>query len=152
MAVYFLDTSALVKYYHAEVGRPKVVSLVEDPASSIYISRLSHVEWHSAFARHVRTGAISADEFRRLRGRFLADLKARTFRIIPLNNSHLHQASRLLSTHALTRSLRTLDALQLAIALALHHITPLDAFICADANFCPIIQQEGLSVINPETT
>lgn len=119
MAVYFFDTSALVKYYHEESGRPKVVDLIEDPASSIHISRLSHVEWHSAFARHVRTGAVSAEEFHRLRGRFYADLKTGKFQTVPLHNTHLQRASRLLSTHALTRGLRTLDALQLTIALDL---------------------------------
>ena len=150
MAVYFFDTSALVKYYHEESGRPKVVDLIEDPASSIHISRLSHVEWHSAFARHVRTGAVSAEEFHRLRGRFYADLKTGKFQTVPLHNTHLQRASRLLSTHALTRGLRTLDALQLAIALDLHRTSPLDAFVCADANFCNIVQQENISVINPE--
>ena len=31
MAIYLLDTSALAKYYHAEVGRLVVVTLAEEP-------------------------------------------------------------------------------------------------------------------------
>lgn len=151
MAVYFFDTSALIKYYHVEAGRQKVVTLVEDPASRIQVSRLSHVEWHSAFARRVRTGEVSPDEFPRLRGRFYADLQAGKFQVVPLRDIHLQRAARLLSTHALTHSFRTLDALQLTVALDLHHLAPLDAFVCADANLCHVARLEGLSVINPET-
>ncbi len=75
MAVYFFDTSALVKYYHTEPGGPEVVALIEGPGNSILISHLTYVEWHSVFARHTRTGVISADEFRVLRSRFYADLQ-----------------------------------------------------------------------------
>lgn len=150
MAVCFFDTSALIKYYHAEAGRQKVIVLVEEPASNIQISRLSYVEWHSAFARRVRTGEISSDEFRSLRGRFYADLRDRKFRVIPLRAIHLQRAARLLSNHGLTHSLRTLDALQLTVALDLSRLAPLDAFVCADANLCHVARLEGLSIINPE--
>ena len=59
-------------------------------------------------------------------------------------------AQQLLIRHATTRNLRTLDVLQLAVALAVHAITPLDDFICADANLCLVASAEGLTVINPE--
>lgn len=86
MAVYFFDTSALVKYYHTEIGSSQITALVESSDHQIHISRLSHVEWLSAFARHVRTKEITAAEFKRLRSRFYADLKARIFRISSLRN------------------------------------------------------------------
>jgi hypothetical protein len=60
------------------------------------------------------------------------------------------QAQQLLVRHALTRSLRTLDALQLAVALTLHALAPLDHFVCADANLCLVAAAEGLPVLNPE--
>jgi hypothetical protein len=40
--------------------------------------------------------------------------------------------------------------IQLAVALSLRAIAPLDDFICADANLCFVAAAEGLSVINPE--
>jgi predicted nucleic acid-binding protein len=45
--------------------------------------------------------------------------------------------------------LRTLDALQLAVALALSHQGTLDHFVCADQRLCDTATEEGLSVINP---
>jgi predicted nucleic acid-binding protein len=65
-------------------------------------------------------------------------------------HSVFQQAQQLLVQHATTRSLRTLDALQLVVALGLRTIAPLDDFICADANLVLIATAEGLSTINPE--
>src|SRR5262245_31325941 len=59
-------------------------------------------------------------------------------------------AMRCKAQHCLNRCLRTLDALQLAVALGLHGASPLDAFVCADANLCHVAAAEGLVVVNPE--
>jgi hypothetical protein len=52
--------------------------------------------------------------------------------------------------HGVRRSLRTLDALQLSVALALHRRVALDAFVCADQGLCSAAQEEGPRIINPE--
>ena len=41
----FFDTSALIKYYHDELGRQNVVDLVDNPNNRIFISRLGLIEW-----------------------------------------------------------------------------------------------------------
>lgn len=82
MAHYLLDTSALVKYYHVEIGSPKVIALVDDHSHVSFISRISLVEMHSAFARRVRAGEITAAHFQRWRKRFFADLRVRKFRVV----------------------------------------------------------------------
>ncbi|HXG22238.1 MAG TPA: hypothetical protein VNN62_24620 [Methylomirabilota bacterium] len=46
--------------------------------------------------------------------------------------------------------LRTLDALQPAVALWLREQPQLDHFLCADTTLCEAARQEGLSVMNPE--
>jgi predicted nucleic acid-binding protein len=71
MADHCYDTSAAVKHYRAEVGTAKVDGLLADRASRHYLSTLGAVEIHSVFARLVRTGQVTAAEFRRLRGRLL---------------------------------------------------------------------------------
>jgi hypothetical protein len=55
MADSFLDTSALVKYYHREEGTQEVTRIIEEPDSRHSISRLSLVETVSAFAVKFRT-------------------------------------------------------------------------------------------------
>ena len=97
MAVYFFDTSALIKYYHEEAGRQEVINLTEEPANNIWISRLSYVEWHSAFAQHVRMGTITMEEFLLLRNRFHADLRGRKFRLVHVQARHFQRAARLLT-------------------------------------------------------
>ena len=56
MANSFIDTSALVKYYHPEDGTQEVMQILEEPVSRHYISRLSLVETVSAFAVKFRMG------------------------------------------------------------------------------------------------
>ena len=150
MARYFFDTSALVKQYHAETGTPEVQRILAEPAAELLISRLATVEILSGFATKVRTGVFLAPEFRRLRGLFLADVKRRLLRPIRVLNAHYQLASGLIATHGMTRQLRALDALQLAVALRVHQATPIDHFVCADQRLCDVATLEGLSVINPE--
>ncbi len=151
MAVCFFDTSALVKYYHNELGRQMVVSLVDDPNNRIFISRLGLIEWHSAFFRLMRMDIFTQDEFQTIRTRFLSDIRHRKFLIQPLERTHQNRAIRLLTRYAFTQSLCTLDALQLAVALHTNNHTPLDHFVCADVPFCQVATIEGLSVLNPES-
>jgi hypothetical protein len=63
LAGYFLDTSALAKLYHEELGSDYVESILNQPGSKGIVSRLSLVEMESVFAIKVRTGAL--DENRR---------------------------------------------------------------------------------------
>ena len=69
---------------------------------------------------------------------------------LPFERTHQNQAVRLLARYASTESLRTLDALQLAVALHVNSHTPLDYFVCADSPFCQTAALAGLSVLNPE--
>jgi predicted nucleic acid-binding protein len=150
MAEHFFDTSAAVKHYRTELGTAKVDRLLADTTSHHFLSNLGVVEVHSAFARLVRTGQITPVEFHRLRGRLLGDIASGLWRIVQVTAADFQQAQQLLVRHATTQSLRTLDALQLAVALGLHAIVPLDEFVCADANLCVIGASEGLVVLNPE--
>ncbi len=150
MADRFFDTSAIAKHYRAEVGTARVDALLAEAGARHFISALSVVELHSVFARLVRTGQITDADFHLARGRFLADVAASLWQVAPVNAADFDQAQQLLVRHGLVRSLRTLDALQLAVALGLGAAGPLDAFVCADANLINVAAAEGMSVINPE--
>ncbi len=151
MPHYFFDTSALVKYYHTEIGSPKVIAIVDASANISFISRVTLVEMHSAFARRVRTGEITDFTFYQWRKRFFADLRSRRFRIIRSSHLHEREAMRFLVKRGLVHSLRTLDALQLAAAAWLRDQGRLDWFVCADATLCAVAQLEAVPVVNPET-
>jgi hypothetical protein len=58
------------------------------------------------------------------RGRFLADIAAGFRLVVPATDADFHRAQQLLVRHGLGRSLRTPDALQLAVALGLSGAAP----------------------------
>lgn len=60
MARYFFDTSALVKFYHAEVGTAKVSAIFSEQGREVRISSIGLLEVQSAFAMKVRSGAIAS--------------------------------------------------------------------------------------------
>ncbi len=146
----FLDSSALVKHYHAEAGSAEVDRLWNDPATSLLVSRLSVPEIVSAFAGKVRTGEISAADFDVLTRRFAADASKRSFATIRLLARHFKEAERQIRQHGLTIRLRTLDALQLAVALDLQARGLVTHFVCSDHSLLSVASAEGLSVIDPE--
>jgi hypothetical protein len=65
-------------------------------------------------------------------------------------NAHFDAAGDLITKHGISRRLRALDAIQLAVALNLHQTSELDHFVCADQDLCTIAILEGLAVINPQ--
>lgn len=96
-------------------------------------------------------GHLTSEVFQDARALFYADLQLRAFQVIPLKDAHYHRAIDLLLQHGPTSGLRTLDALQLAVALDLRQRLPFDHFVCADVSFCHIARLEGISILNPET-
>jgi predicted nucleic acid-binding protein len=148
MANAFIDTSALVKYYHPEDGTQEVTRIIGEPVSRHYISRLSLVEIVSAFAGKFRLGQIDEQEFAALCRRFYYDIGQGRFRIMPVTTARYQDAIQLIKRYFRMR-LRTLDALQLAVGLALFRHHMIDQFVCADQRLCDTAREEGLSVINP---
>src|SRR4029450_7319142 len=114
----FLDARALAKHYHPEVGSAEIDRLWNDPSRTLFVSRLSALEIVSAFAGKVRAGAISLADFDTLRRLFSSDLtKLKRPVATRILVAHYQEAERLLRLHGPARRLRTLDALQLAVAL-----------------------------------
>jgi len=150
MSDHFLDTSALVKHYHAEVGTPKVDLLWNTPSARLFVSRLGVVETVSTFAKKVRTGSISATDFHLVRRRFFADLRRRRPAILRVLVRHYQDADRLLQQHGLVHGLRTLDSLQLAVALELSRKGVPAELVTADHVLLAVAPLEALAVINPE--
>jgi len=151
MTADFLDTSALAKHYHAEVGSAEIDQLRNDPAHGLFVSRLSALEIVSVFGGKVRAGAISVADFDALRRRFSADL-TKTKRLLGtrLLVAHYQEAERLLCQHGPARRLRTLDALQLAVALDLRQKKAIDRVVSADKDLLAVAAIEGLAVFDPE--
>lgn len=149
MASYFLDTSALVKLYHVELGTPRVEQLFDDLASRRVVSRVGLVEIHSAFAVKLRSQEIGETAFENYRRRLWTDLSQRRMEVFRMRGAHFLAAEQLILKYARTRRLRTLDAIQLAIAQDAQKLGVVDHFVCADTALCDIAAAETLKVVIP---
>jgi predicted nucleic acid-binding protein len=150
MARYFFDSSALAKLYQAETGSAKVEAVFREPNRSIIISRLTVVEISSIFARRVRMGDLTAADAAFLRNHFLNDVAIGALTVVAVTDQHFSEAERLLIQYGYTKSLRTLDALQLAVALDVHRRGSLNSMMAADSMLSEVAAAEGLTVMNPE--
>jgi predicted nucleic acid-binding protein len=146
---HFFDTSALGKHYHAEPGTAAVDALLAAPGRH-FISRLAGVELHSTLAKKVREGRLTAGDFQLLSRRFRADVAAKRFEVVRVLVSHFRAAEELVRRIGPTANLRTLDALQLAVALDVNHPERPVTFVSADRALCAVAAAEGLTVVNPE--
>jgi predicted nucleic acid-binding protein len=150
LARYFFDTSAIVKYYHAEPGTAEVSRIFAEPDRKIAISSIGFVEIQSAFAIKVRSGTLDPKNAGMQRARLMLDVAAGQLEVYRLAHQHLEAAELLIGRYSFTRRLRTLDALQLAIALDLSRQNLLGHFVVADKALAEIASIEGLMVVNPE--
>ena len=123
--------------------------LVQSPDNRLIISQLSVIELQSVFAAKVRMRVIDQATLNQLRGLFFADLATGRFKVVLVSGRYFRSADRLIRTHAVSRALRTLDALQLAVAVELHRRAAGTALVASDKNLCEVAVAEGLQVVNP---
>jgi uncharacterized protein len=147
---YFLDTSALAKLYHREEGSPYVERLVAVRGSNTIVSRLSLVEMESVLAIKIRTGELDGGGRELARRRFRADVAQGRIRLGPaMEERHYRNARNLLAGYGVERGLRTLDAIQLAVALGLRELGVVSVFVAADQRLCRVAEDCGFSIVDP---
>ena len=113
--IYYIDTSVLVAYYCPETLSEQVQSFLSKQLKPA-VSDLTEVELFSAVARKVRMGDLSQLDGNRILSKFLSHLDGGLFTIIPLESQYWRIARGWIGLF--NTSLRTLDALHLAIASA----------------------------------
>jgi hypothetical protein len=104
----------------------------------------------SVFALKARTGEIDRQAVLIARRRLEADLGRSRLLVAAVNDDHFWRASQLLVKHGAIEALRTLDALQLSVALGLKRAGLVTVFVAADQKLCRVATLEGFAVTNPE--
>jgi predicted nucleic acid-binding protein len=152
VAVYFFDSSALVKRYVQERGSAWVRSLMAPQAGhALYVARITAVEVVAAIARRQRGGALTATDAMRALTDFQYDL-THQYRLVEITPLLITEAMRLATTYAL----RGYDAVQLAAARtieavrAAHGLPPL-SLVSADDALNTAARAETLTVDDPNT-
>lgn len=150
MAVYFVDSSALVKRYISETGSTWVLSLFDPTLNNdILIAAITGVEIVAAITRRARSGSISAADAMAVCNQFKSDLRSE-YQVVEITERIITSAMAL----AETQGLRGYDAVQLAAgreinALCVANSLPPVIFVSADNQLNAAVASEGLIVENP---
>jgi hypothetical protein len=148
---FFFDTSALTKRYQVESGSHRVSSIFANSDSVFLISHLGDLEAKSALAMKVRTGEIDPQTALASIQKLTLDVTSELIGMVPVRPEHFGLAGDLVEKYGFSRRLRSLDAIQLAVALDLRAKAKLDWFVVADQALADFATLEGLPVLNPET-
>jgi uncharacterized protein len=147
LALYYLETSALVKLYVFEPGTERLLGLAaSDARNQFAILSLAQVEFRAAIRRRQRNGEIPdyaaaemIEAFRRhSEGKFL---------IQAFSDSLLDIALALVDSYAL----KGYDAMQLAGYLLLRSISGIEGstFVCTDHALLSAARNEGCPILDP---
>ncbi|MBI3921713.1 MAG: type II toxin-antitoxin system VapC family toxin [Armatimonadetes bacterium] len=146
--VYFLDASAVVKYYVTEPGSGWVQRLVDTDEPSLVLAEITIVEVAAAFSILRRVERITSRQRRDFWERFERDFVHR-YDLIPVTDETVHKAAYLCGTYPL----KAYDAVQLASGIALRDSLKEEdipvVFVSGDDSLIAASKAEGLAVDNP---
>jgi predicted nucleic acid-binding protein len=146
MAVYFCDTSAIVKYYVTEPGSRWMWSLI-DSGAPVFLVQITIAEMSAALSILRRTSRISRRHRAEYWERFEKDC-AQRYRFLPADIETIQAAADLCARHPL----KGYDAVQVAAALSLQRaLGPRRSltFVAGDKTVLSAAGAEGLTVDNP---
>jgi uncharacterized protein len=147
VALYFLDTSSVVKRYVQETGTAWVQALAAPAAGHLlFVVRLTLVEMVAAVTRRERGGHISAQDAATALTDFQYDFAHQYF-IVEVSAALVNQAAALARTHGL----RGYDAVQLAAAVEVRSQAPSLTLLSADAGLNAAAAVEGLVADDPNS-
>jgi len=147
MALYYLETSALVKLYVYEAGTDRLLRLASGEAGHKFaIISLAQVEFRAAIRRQQRGGEISPSEAAGLLESFREHSEGK-FLIQPVTDSVQDAALALIDAYPL----KGYDAMQLAGYLGLRSISGAQepVFVCADKALLRAARNEGCPTWDP---
>jgi hypothetical protein len=146
LALYFLDTSALVKLYVQEPGTDRLLPLVEkQPENRFAVLSISAVEVRSAIRRRQRAGDIDSETAGAILDSLQKNLEARFIRQV-VNDAVIDAALEIIDRYAL----RAFDAIQLAGCLVLGAIgSQAFTFVCSDRRLLEAAKSEALRTLDP---
>jgi hypothetical protein len=150
VAVYFFDSSAVVKRYVSETGTAWVIGIADPKANNhIHLARITGVEVIAAVMKRKREGSIAPNDATTVMTDFHYDFTT-AYRIVEIRPRLIEGAMQLAETHAL----RGYDAVQLAAALEVNAFTlslgsPAVTLVSADGGLNRAAVATGLTTDDP---
>jgi len=146
LALYFLDTSALVKLYVQEPGTARLLTLFGRQSENRFaVLSISAVEFRSAIRRRQRAGDIDEESATAILDSLQYHLATRFLQQL-VNDTVIDQAFEMVDRY----NLRAYDAVQLAGCLVLSTVgSETWSFVCADHRLLEAANSERLRVFDP---
>ncbi|KYC38748.1 nucleic acid-binding protein [Scytonema hofmannii PCC 7110] len=149
MVVYFIDSSALVKRYVNETGSAWILGLFNPILSNeIFIGAITGVEIIAAISRRTRGESLSSSDATTLCNQFRNDYQT-DYQVVEITDNIVTSGMRLAETYGL----RGYDAIQLAVASAIHRLCLANSisliFVSADNELNAAALRENMVVDNP---
>jgi len=146
LALYFLDTSALVKLYVQEPGTDRLLPLVSNrPENRFAVLAIAVVEIRSAIRRRQRAGDIEGDLATAILDDVQRHLETRFMRQA-VNQMVIDTALEMIDRY----ELRGYDAVQLAGCLVLCAVVAEPfTFVCSDLRLLEAARSEQLRIFDP---
>lgn len=144
MAIYYVDTSALVKRYHLEQGSDRIDRLFADAGAGLVMASFALTELTSALDRKCQEGLLTGEGLAQVLAVVARDVLAE-FWLVELDRTHVRLSQSLILSH----HLRTLDALHLAVIVSIKDLHPV--LVSADVQLLQAAGREGIELLNPET-
>lgn len=137
----YLDTSALVKLYVEEQGRPAVTAALSN-ADIVATATIAYVEARAAFVRRRQEGVLAAVDYRKC----VRDLDRDWPRYLrfEVNESLIFTAARMAERY----KLRAYDAVHVSAALAMQNQIGDAVFACWDRNLNSAARRAGLNLLS----
>lgn len=149
MAVFYVDTSALVKRYRTELGTEVVEELLGTPRPQdrFFISFLSIIELTSGVLRLAKGSQLREDTAQEILARFRDDVRE-AFRVWPLDEDIAVAAV----TAAEEHRLRSADSIHLATAQAIASLVSGTrvVMVSSDQELLDAAEAAGLAPIDPQ--
>lgn len=141
--IFFLDSSALVKRYVAEIGTDMVTALIENEPN-LAVSWLALPETLAAITRRLKGFSSSNADLTRIKDQFILDWQKML--VIAVTGAPVNGVEMLIASHAL----RGADSIHLSSALWLGQATKTPVtFVASDTELLAAAKAEGLATINP---
>ena len=146
LALYFLDTSALVKLYVQEPGTDRLLPLISDrPENRFAVLAIAVVEIRSAIRRRQRVGDVDIEVATAILKSVQSHMETRFIRQA-VNETVIDAALEMIDRY----TLRAYDAVQLAGCLVLGTIAAESfTFVCSDHRLLEAARSEQLTVFDP---
>jgi predicted nucleic acid-binding protein len=164
MAIFYLDTSAILKRYRTEKGTDVVDELYDSqsPTDLLLTSHFSCLEFESVAARALKGRLLSQDAYDAMLGSFSSDLR-KYIRLREVSGAGVNGAIALSRRYAL----RAADAIQAASAADVATSPPRDAmflsgvgivvpgggfvFVSSDKELVAATKASGMTTLDPES-